>query len=283
MVHPETDSASSKESKSPEVRVAIASLGAIGLKLAQELDAGIPGYRFVSVSARTPEAAAERMSGFKASVPVLPIEELEPHADLVIECAPSALFSEIATPFLKAGKSVIALSAGALLENEHLRDIANTHGGRIIVPSGALLGLDAVAAAAEGKIESVRMITRKPVRGLLGAPYLEKNGIDLTGITEPMKVFEGSAREAAAGFPANLNVAVALSLAGVGPDRTTLEIWADPDLTRNTHSIQVVSDSANLEMKIENIPSENPKTGRITAQSVLAVLRKMNASLSIGT
>lgn len=283
MLQTETDSVPAKESKNPEVRVAIASLGAIGLKLAQELDAGIPGYRLVAVSARTPEAAAERMSGFKTSVPVLPIEELEAHADLVIECAPSALLSDIATPFLKAGKTVIALSAGALLNNDHLQIIAAEHGGRIIVPSGALLGLDAVAAAAEGTIESVRMITRKPVRGLLGAPYLEKNGIDLTGITAPMKVFEGSAREAAAGFPANLNVAVALSLAGVGPDKTKLEIWADPDLTRNTHSIQVVSDSANLEMKIENIPSENPKTGRITAQSVLAVLRKMNASLSVGT
>lgn len=283
MLQTETASASSGERKGPEVRVAIASLGAVGLKLAQALDEGLPGYRLVAVSARRPDAAAERMSSFKTTVPVLPIEELEAHADLVIECAPSALFSEIATPFLKAGKTVIALSAGALLDNEHLRDIAAAHGGRIIVPSGALLGLDAVAAAAEGTIESVRMITRKPVRGLLGAPYLEKNGIDLTGITQPMKVFEGSAREAAAGFPANLNVAVALSLAGVGPDNTTLEIWADPDLTRNTHSIQVISDSANLEMKIENIPSENPKTGRITAQSVLAVLRKMTASLSVGT
>jgi aspartate dehydrogenase len=94
---------------------------------------------------------------------------------------------------------------------------------------------------------------------------------------------EGTAREAAKGFPANLNVAVALSLAGIGPDRTGVEIWADPKVTRNTHRIEVDSDSARSSMEIENIPSENPRTGRITALSVIACLRKQRASLRIGT
>ena len=83
-----------------------------------------------------------------------------------------------------------------------------------MVPTGALLGLDAVAAAAEGEIHAIRMITRKPPRGLIGAPYLIEHGIELEGLTSALRVFEGTAREAARGFPANLNVAVALSLAG---------------------------------------------------------------------
>lgn len=265
------------------MRVAIASLGAVGLKLAQVLDAGIDGYRLAAVSARNLDAAVDRLAAFNTPPDVLPIADLEAHADLVIECAPAEIFAEIAEPFLRAGKTVIALSAGAILRNEHLIAIAADHGGRIIVPSGALLGLDAVAAAAQGRIESVRMITRKPVRGLLGAPHLETHGIDISNISEPMKVFEGSARDAAVGFPANLNVAVALSLAGIGADRTMLEIWADPALTRNNHRIEVVSDSANFGMQIENIPSENPKTGRITAQSVLAVLHKAKSPLQVGT
>jgi aspartate dehydrogenase len=78
-------------------------------------------------------------------------------------------------------------------------------------------------------------------------------------------------------------VAVALSLAGIGPDRTRLDIWADPTVTRNTHRIQVDSDSARIDMTIENIPSENPKTGRITALSVIATLRKLHAPLRVGT
>jgi aspartate dehydrogenase len=127
------------------------------------------------------------------------------------------------------------------------------------------------------------MKTRKPVAGLLGAPYLVEHGIDIATITEPLRVFSGTAREAATGFPANLNVAVALSLAGIGPDRTQLNIWADPHVQRNIHTITVDSDSARFEMTIENIPSENPKTGRIAALSVLAALRKQNAPLSVGT
>jgi aspartate dehydrogenase len=152
-----------------------------------------------------------------------------------------------------------------------------------VVPTGALIGLDAVTAAAVGTIHSVRMVTRKPVRGLAGAPYIVENNIDIEGITEPLRIFEGTAREAAKGFPANLNVAVALSLAGIGPDRTRLEIWADPALTRNMHRIEVDSDSARFSMSIENIPSENPKTGLITALSVIAYLRKQGAALRVGT
>jgi aspartate dehydrogenase len=146
-----------------------------------------------------------------------------------------------------------------------------------------LLGLDAVSAAAEGTIHSVRMITRKPPGGLEGAPYLVEHGISVAGLNTAKLVFSGTAREAAAGFPANVNVVAALSLAGIGPDRTTIEIWADPAVTRNCHSIEVDADSARFSLAIENIPSENPKTGRITALSALAALRKLNAPLRVGT
>jgi aspartate dehydrogenase len=127
------------------------------------------------------------------------------------------------------------------------------------------------------------MITRKPVKGLLGAPYLIDRNIDIATIREPLRVFQGSAREAAIGFPENVNVAAALSLAGIGADRTTIEIWADPSVTRNIHRVVVEADSARFEMSIENVPSENPKTGRITALSVLAALRKITAPLRVGT
>ena len=170
-----------------------------------------------------------------------------------------------------------------ILSNEHLVGLARRHGGQIVVPTGALLGLDAVTAAAEGEIRSGRMVTRKPVRGLAGAPYLVEHNIRIEDITEPLCVFRGTPREAAIGFPANLNVAVALALAGIGADKTTLEIWAAPALERNTHRIEVDSDSASFAMAIENIPSDNPRTGRITALSVIAYLRKLGAPLRVGT
>jgi aspartate dehydrogenase len=166
----------------------------------------------------------------------------------------------------------------------HLVDQAKAAGGRIIVPTGALLGLDAVRAAAEGNVESVTLVTRKPPRGLVGAPYLQALGIDVLAITEPTRIFTGSAREGAKGFPANVNVAAALALAGIGPDRTTLEIWADPTVTRNTHTVTVEADTARLTMTIENVPSEeNPRTGKITPLSLLACLRGLVSTLKVGS
>ncbi|MBV9396122.1 MAG: aspartate dehydrogenase [Methylobacteriaceae bacterium] len=267
----------------PPVRVAIAGLGAIGLKVADALDTGIPGCTLAAVSARNAGPAAERLSQLKRAVPVVAIDELEPLADIVVECAPAGLLAQIVEPFLRAGKKAIVLSCGALLQHDRLVNLARTCGGQIIVPTGALIGLDAVAAAAEGEIFSVRMITRKPIAGLAGAPYLIENNIEIDSIKQPLLLFKGSARAAAAGFPANLNVAVALSLAGIGADRTMLEIWADPDLDRNTHRIEVDADSARFSMAIENIPSGNPRTGRITALSVISCLRKMNVPQRVGS
>ena len=269
--------------EAPELRVAIAGFGAIGGVLAARLDQGIAGLRLVALSARDPEKARERMA-LARPVPVLPLAELAARADVVVECAPATVFREVALPTIEAGRILVPASVGQLLEHDDLVDLAARTGARIIVPTGALLGLDAVRAAAEGRITSVTMVTRKPPRGLAGAPYLEQHGITLDGLDAPRKVFEGSAREGARGFPANVNVAAALSLAGIGPDRTRLEIWADPTVTRNTHRIVVEADSARFEMTIENVPSEdNPRTGKITALSMLAALRSLTATLKVGT
>ena len=265
-------------------RVAIAGFGAIGKVVAQHLDRGIEGLALTAVSARDTTRAAAAMAGFARSVPVLPLAKLGEVAEIVVECAPAAVLRELAEPALAQGRFVLVLSCGALLDHFDLVELARRHGGRIIVPSGALLGLDAVAAAAEGGISRVHMITRKPPRGLAGAPYLEANAISVSGLSEPKRVFTGTAREAARGFPANVNVAAALALAGIGPDRTTIEIWADPSLTRNVHRIEVEADAARFAMQIENVPSaENPRTGRLTALSVVAALKKLSAPLAVGT
>jgi aspartate dehydrogenase len=227
--------------------------------------------------------ARDFLNEIGCNAPILAIGDLATRSDIVIECAPPSSMMEIATPVLSAGKKIMVLSAGMLLKHPELIALAKEHGGQIIVPTGALIGFDAVSAAAEGQIQSVTMITRKPVKGLIGAPYLVENKIEIEGLTEAKRVFKGSAREAAMGFPENVNVAAALSLAGIGPDRTTIEIWADPAMQRNMHRVVVEADSARFEMAIENVPSENPKTGRITALSALAALRKMTAPLRVGT
>ena len=264
-------------------RVAVGGLGAIGRVLARKLADGMPGLALACAAVGDHAKAQAWLDAERITCPLVKPEACAAHADLAIECAPASALEGICAPMLEAGKRVMVLSAGALLARPHLVELAKARGGQIIVPTGALLGLDAVTAAAEGRIHSVHMITRKPPRGLAGAPYLEANGISVEGLNGPKRVFAGTARDGAAGFPANVNVAAALSLAGIGPDRTMMEIWADPTIDRNCHTIEVDSDSARFTLSIENIPSENPKTGRITALSVLAALRKLSAPLRVGT
>ncbi|MCK8787037.1 aspartate dehydrogenase [Roseomonas sp. NAR14] len=266
------------------LRVGIGGLGAIGLQLAKALDAGVEGLTLVAVSARDRDKAARNLAGFRKPPALVGLGELAEHADIVVEAAPAAVFEEIAKPAIARGRILVCASAGALLPRMALVDEARRTGARIIVPTGALLGLDAVRAAAEGPVASVTIETRKPPAGLAGAPYLVRNGIEVAGLTEPRRVFAGNAFEAAQGFPANVNVAAALALAGIGPERTTVEIWADPGKVRNTHTIRVEADSARLTMTIENVPTEeNPKTGKITAASILACLRGLTATLKVGS
>lgn len=265
------------------MKVAIAGLGAIGLKLAAALDAGVPGLELVAVAARDHAKAAANLKAFRNPPRVVPIAALA-EADIVVEAAPAAVFEEIARAAIGRGRIFIPSSVGALLPRMQLVEEAKRTGARIVVPTGALLGLDAVRAAAEGKVASVTIETRKPPRGLAGAPYLDQHGIDVASITQARRVFKGNAFDAAAGFPANVNVAAALALAGIGPERTMVEIWADPAVTRNTHTIRVEAEAARLTMTIENVPSEeNPRTGKITPLSVLACLKGLVSTLKVGT
>ena len=266
------------------MKVGIAGFGSIGKVVGKALDQGIEGLELAAISVRNIERGLNRMSGFKKPVPVLDPQELADTCDIIVECVPKEAFNSFAIPALSAGRLFVTVSAAGILANPSTIKMAEDGKGRIILATGALLGLDAVRAAAEGTIEEVVMITRKPPNALTGAPHLIDNDISVEGLNEPKKVFDGSAREGAAGFPANVNVAAALGLAGIGPDRTKLEIWADPGLTRNTHSIRVVSDSATFEMSIENVQSEEkPGTGKITALSVIACLRGLVSSLKVGT
>lgn len=264
-------------------KVAIGSLGTIGLKVAKRLDDGVDGLSLTAVSANNVDAAREKVTGFRKPPRLLSLGELVHHADIVVECAPAAVFREIAEPVIEAGKRFMPLSVGALLSHWDLVDRAAETGAKILVPSGALLGLDAVRAAREGQFKKVSMVTRKPPAGLAGAPHLIDNNISIDNLTEPKLVFEGSARDGARGFPANVNVAAALSLAGPGPDETSLQIWADPTVDRNTHRIKVEADSASFEMQMYSIPTtEKPATGRIVALSVIASLRAQVSPLVIG-
>lgn len=267
------------------MKVGIAGIGAVGSRVARALDRGeIAGCELAAISARNEARAAPFVAGLSRPVPNVPFAAIAGDCDIVVEALPPSLFEDIAIPVLTAGKTLVVLSASQLLDRSYLIDLARQHGGRILVPSGAMLGIDAIKAAAVGTIHDVTIVTRKPPKSLAKAPYVVSMGLDLDRLDKAVCILKGSVEEVARAFPANVNVAAAVSLAGLGPSRTTLEIWADPALDVNTHTVTVASDSSDFTMSIQNRPSdENPATGRITAQSVIALLRQLNATVRVGT
>jgi len=266
------------------LKVGLAGLGAVGLEVARRIEAGIPGLILAAVAVRDADKARRNLPGAGARIAIVAAEALAETCDVVVEGLPPPPFRGVAISVIARGKLFMPLSVGQLLENWDLVALAKEKNARILVPTGGLIGLDAVRAAAEGVIRSVTMVTRKPPGGLEGAPYLVERGISLKGLNTARKVFDGTARDGARGFPQNVNVAAALSLAGIGPDATRLEIWADPELERNTHRIEVDADTVRFTMTIENVPSDdNPRTGRIVALSTVATLRGLVSELKVGT
>jgi len=199
--------------------------------------------------------------------------------EVVVEAGGHAALRAHGPDVLRAGVDLILVSVGALADPECERsivDAARVGNSRAVVASGAIGALDALASAAVGGLSQVTHTTRKPARALLAAEEVR----ELSG---PRELFRGSAREGVLLFPESVNVAAAVSLAGIGLDRTELCVVADPALERNTHEVVAVGAFGELRFSIENVPTaENPKTGQIVAMSVLHCLRRRNAPLAIG-
>ena len=257
------------------IKVGVVGMGVIGTQVAQAVTKGIPGLALVGVTVRDPAKAR----GHRA----LGLEWLIRESDLVVEAATQAALREFGPSVLAAGKHLMVLSVGGLVGvlDEWAR-LAEKHGCRILVPSGAIAGLDGMKGAREGGITSVTMETRKPPRGLAGAPWIEQRKIDLDGIKTETLIFEGSATEAVKAFPANVNVVAAVSLASVGPEKTRIKIFAVPGQERNQHRITVEGEFGRLSIEIENVPSENPRTGKLSYLSAIAMLRELGASVQVG-
>jgi len=261
----------------------IVGCGSIGRALLRAHDASPLPMLPAGVASRTESTAREFLDGLRTPVPFLDLDALIEASDLLIETAGGHVVPELAMRAFDAGKDVMVISVGALLDHPEIMARARETGCRLIVPSGAIAGLDGIKSASSGKIDFVRLTSHKPPRALAGAPFLVEHGISLDGLTEPRELFYGPAREAVRGFPDNLNISAAISLAGIGPDATEVRIFADPTVSRNCHDIEVEGEFGRLHVHIENIPSENPKTGRITALSMVRAVRDAMDPVRIGS
>jgi aspartate dehydrogenase len=262
--------------------IGIVGCGTIGQALLEAADAGKLSVRVAGVTSRTETTAREFLATMRNPASYLPLGQLIAAADLIVEAAGGSIVPTLAKQVFAAGKDLMVISVGALLDYPEVMETARRTGCRLYLPSGAIAGLDGIKSACTGQITHVTMTTRKPPSGLEGAPHLVQNGISLAGLTEAKEVFSGTARQACQGFPANVNVSAAVSLAGIGPDRTRIRILAVPGLERNCHDIEIEGEFGRLHVQIENVPSENPKTGRLTALSIIRALQDATDPVRIG-
>jgi len=255
------------------VRIGIVGCGTIGSAVARAIDEGRVPAALAGLASRTRARADALAASLAARPPVLDLSGLVRVSDLVVEAAAPAALEAIMPACLTEGRDVYVISVGGLLDREAWFRQAEARGCRICIASGAIAGLDGVRGAAVGRVDSVTMVTRKPPHALVGSPYLVARGISLEGLSEDTVLFEGTAREACRGFPTNVNVSAALSLAGIGPDRTRIRIIAAPGQVFNEHRIEVLGEFGRLTIEIQNVPSPtNPRTGLLSIYSTIAFL-----------
>jgi aspartate dehydrogenase len=263
------------------MKLALLGGGTIARLVLEHLKRGaLPGVEVVAVVGRSDNSRGAQL-GREFDVPfVVGLDAaLDKSPDVVLEAASHDAVRAHLVPMLERGLSVIVLSAGAL-GDDALREAAEAAaargGGLLYVPSGGIGGLDALKGACAAGVDAVSIRVAKPPAAWKGIAFVEALGVDLDGLRGPEVLFSGPAREGVPHFPQNVNIAAVLSLAGIGFDRTRLEVVADPGLTFNTHTINVDGRSGRFQLVLENVPSpENPKTAWLACYSALAAVQAL--------
>ncbi len=263
------------------MRLALVGCGNIGADLCIALQKGtIPAVIAGLVDVDSARAQALK-STFQLDAPIGSLESFAGQIDFIAECAHAEAVPGVVKAAIAQRVGCLIMSVGGLVAAPELLEEARAHGVAVRIPSGALCGLDGVRSAVEGGVHSVTLTTRKPPKGLVGAPYLEAHGIDVLALTSAQVVFEGTAAEAIRAFPKNVNVAAALSLAGIGPELTQVRVIADPNATENSHEIVVEGAFGRLQTLTVNLPSpRNAKSSYLASLSACAEVRAAAAAFA---
>ncbi len=260
-------------SRSKTLRVALIGYGAIGRSVAEGLTGAQGAHiELSSILVRTTRAN-NRESCLTTSIDRL----IDSRPDLVIECAGHEALRRHGPSILRSGANLMVVSSGALVDAALEKDLisaARNSGANIEIPAGAIGGVDAISAARRAGLSNVRHISIKPARAWRGTHAERETQLDL--LREPIVIFEGTARDAATKYPENANVSATISLAGLGLDRTRVQLIADPDAAANTHIIEADGAFGTLSQTTTSPALDgNPKSSSFTAYSVVnAVLRK---------
>jgi aspartate dehydrogenase len=271
------------------MRIGIIGGGTIARLALEHIRAGsLAGIEVVAIAGRSEKSKGRDLAAAFGVPFVTGLEALaaaRPQA--VVEAASHDAVRQYAEPLLSRGISFVALSGGALCDDalrDRLERAAARHDALLYVPSGGIGGLDTLKAVCLAGADEVSIAVTKPPAAWKGIPYVEKLGLDLDRIEGPSTLFDGSAREGVPHFPANVNIAAVLSMAGIGFDRTRLKVVADPALKFNTHFIVIKGKTGRVDLKFESVAMpENPKTSMLACFSALAAIRELGRKSRYGT
>jgi len=266
------------------LKIGIIGCGAIGGAIANEIDKNFEETQLTACWDVKEENMNRLSNGLKNKPAYLKPVEMVQAVDFVVEAGGALAVAEILPLIVEHNKKLLVISVGGLVGQESFLQKIEAGRGELFIPSGALAGLDAIKALPKSEIESVTLTTTKPPRGIAGAPFFNENPIDLENLTEKTVIFEGTAGEAVSQFPKNINVAVALSLAGVGIKKTRVRILVDPNSEKNSHEICVKGTFGQITTRTENTPfPQNPKTSFLAALSVIASVKSLTSNIHVGT
>ncbi|MCF6286104.1 MAG: aspartate dehydrogenase [Candidatus Hydrogenedentes bacterium] len=257
-----------------KMKIGLVGCGNIGADICIALQKGGIPAEITALTDVDEDRAGVLLRSFQLNARICTLDELAKEVDFIVECAVGSAVRQVIKAAMQHQKDCLVMSVGGLMAlRDELKD-AEERGIQVRIPSGALCGLDGIRAAMEGGIHTVTLTTRKPPEGLAGAPYLVENKINLENLIEPKVVFEGTALEAVKAFPANVNVAGALSLIGIGPEETTVCVIADPNATMNSHEVVAEGAFGSLKAVTSNLPSpRNAKSSYLASLSASAELR----------
>ena len=267
-----------------KIRIGLIGCGTIGSEIARACRGKLSGKMELAAICDSDITKTAALAKTLEKVKVLGMDRLIASVDLVVEAASAKISGEVVKKCVKSKRDVFIMSVGGLLGKNALLKEAEKKRVKVYLPSGAICGIDGLKSASAGKIYSVTLTTRKPPRGLKGAPYFKDRNIDLDNVAGEMTVFEGSAEEAIKGFPQNVNVAAVLSLSGIGAKKTRVRIVTSNDYTKNVHEIEVEGEFGKFMTRTENVPSRtNPKTSALAFFSAIATLEEIASSVRVGT
>ena len=270
-------------------RIGLLGCGAIGTQIALAIDSGKIPATLTHVYDIDRSHAENLVSKLKQKPEIVDNSHLlsSNPVELVVEAASQDAVRNDAVSILQNKKDMMIMSAGALLDEsvfEVISDACRDFGKTVYLPSGAIAGLDALKAVKD-ELKSVILVTTKNPNSLKDAPFFDSSDIDPGKISEPIILFDGSAKEAVSLFPKNVNVSALLSMVGLGGNNTSVRVVADPNTSKNTHMIEANGKFGNLKITVENVPdSTNPKTSRLATLSAIELLRQIcTKGVQIGT